>query len=113
MSMFTDPNHLRVVDPGRWREPGVHLPDAFDPDREELAEWKAVSSGGLATSVKRRLIECLNAELEPIRQKRAELEKDEGALWQLLYEHSARAREVAIQTLHELKQAIGLTYEVK
>ncbi len=116
MSMFTDPNHLRVDDPGKVEgNPVFTYLDAFDPDQAELEEWKAwYKRGGLGdVKVKRRLIECLNAELEPIRQKRAELEKEEDALWNLLYEHSARAREVAVQTLHELKQAIGLTYEAK
>ncbi|MDO5733873.1 MAG: tryptophan--tRNA ligase [Eubacteriales bacterium] len=114
MGMFTDPNHLRVEDPGKVEgNPVFTYLDAFEPDREQLAEWKAwYQRGGLGdVKVKRRLVEVLNGILEPIRQKRAELEKSEDELWEILFTHSARARAVAQETLRELKSDLGLIYK--
>ncbi len=113
MGMFTDPNHLRVEDPGRVEgNPVFTYLDAFDPDRELVAEWKDwYQRGGLGdVKVKRRLVEVLNNFLEPIRQRRQELEQDIPALWDLLYRKSEEARAVAIETLEQLKSDMSLLY---
>lgn len=113
LSMFTDPNHLRVEDPGTVEgNPVFTYLDAFDPHKEELEELKAhYRRGGLGdVKVKRRLNEILQAELAPIRERRAEAAKDPGAVLQMLKTHSEHARTVAAQTLKELKEAMGLLY---
>ncbi|MDO5737722.1 MAG: tryptophan--tRNA ligase [Eubacteriales bacterium] len=116
MGMFTDPNHLRVEDPGKVEgNPVFTYLTAFDPNQGELEEWKAwYQRGGLGdVKVKRRLIDVLNALLDPVRKKRAELEKEEAELWQLLFKGSEQARKVAIETLSELKSDLGLDYRQK
>src|SRR5690606_29827890 len=78
-AMFTDPGHLRASDPGRVEGNVVfaHL-DAFDPDRDAVEALKEhYRAGGLGDmAVKRRLEELLQALLEPIRSRRAELAAD-------------------------------------
>ena len=75
--MYTDPNHLRGEDPGTVEgNPVFTYLDAFDPDKSELEEWKDhYRRGGLGdVKVKRRLEKILQAELDPIRERRAEYE---------------------------------------
>jgi tryptophanyl-tRNA synthetase len=111
--VYTDPLHLRVADPGHI-EGNIAFAylDAFDPEKDALAEMKAhYQRGGLADSiVKARLEACLQEFLAPIRARRAELEKDRGHVMQILKEGTARAREVAAQTADEVKRAMGLSY---
>lgn len=111
--VYTDPLHLRVEDPGHLEGnvAFIYL-DAFDPDKESLAEMKAhYVRGGLGDSVvKKRLETCLQEMLAPIRSRREELAKDRGYIMQLLKEGTARAREVAAQTTDEVKAVLGLQY---
>lgn len=112
-SMYTDPNHLRVEDPGQVEgNPVFDYLDVFDPDKEKLEEMKAhYRRGGLGDSVvKKRLTEVVQAELEPIRQRRAQFEKDRGSVMQLLLTGSQRAAVVAAQTLSEVRKAMYLDY---
>lgn len=111
MSMFTDPNHLRVEDPGKVEGNPVFIYlDAFDSDKEKVAEMKEhYSKGGLGDVVcKRRLLEVLEAFLEPIRQKRKEFEKDPKHVLDLLFKGSEIARKKASNTLKEVKEAMHL-----
>lgn len=113
MGMFTDPNHLRVEDPGTVEgNPVFTYLDAFDPNREELAEWKEhYRRGGLGdVKVKRRLEQILQAELKPIRERREQAAKDPDMVLQLLLEHSRRARSVAAENLQKLKAVLGISY---
>ena len=113
MSMFTDPGHLRVEDPGKVEgNPVFTYLDAFDPDQEELEAWKEhYRRGGLGdVKVKRRLLDVLEAELAPIRQRRLEFEEHEEEIMALLKKNSAEARLVAQETLSRLKQAMQLNY---
>lgn len=110
-SMFTDPGHLKVEDPGKVEGNTVFTYlDAFDPDQATVAEMKAhYTRGGLADGlVKKRLIEVLEAFLTPIRQRRAELEKDPAELWRQLRKGTHEAREVVTQTLTQVRQAMGI-----
>lgn len=111
--VYTDPLHLRVADPGHI-EGNIAFAylDAFDPEKDALAEMKAhYQRGGLADSiVKARLEAVLQEFLAPIRARRAELEKDRGHVMQILKEGTARAREVAAQTADDVKRAMGLSY---
>ncbi|NHZ38952.1 tryptophan--tRNA ligase [Massilia aquatica] len=111
--VYTDPLHLRVADPGHIEgNIAFSYLDAFDPEKDALAEMKAhYQRGGLADSiVKARLEAVLQEFLAPIRARRAELEKDRGHVMQILKEGTARAREVAAQTADDVKRAMGLSY---
>lgn len=113
MSMFTDPNHLRVEDPGQVENnPVFTYLDAFGEDKEAINEMKEhYRRGGLGdVKVKRYLNEVLQAELEPIRNRRKEFEKDIPAVYKMLKEGSLKAREVASKTLTEVREAIGIEY---
>lgn len=111
--VYTDPLHLRVEDPGHV-EGNIAFTylDAFDTDKDAVAELKAhYIRGGLADSiVKKRLEAVLQELLEPIRSRRAELAQDKGYILQLLREGTDQAREVAAQTMSEVKAALGLNY---
>ena len=109
--MFTDPKHLRVEDPGTVEgNPVFAYLDAFDPDAAEVARLKQrYRAGGLGDSVvKRRLLEVLEAFLEPIRRRRAEWARDRAAAERVLREGTARGREVAAATLGEVRRAMRL-----
>ena len=98
MSMYTDPNHIRVEDPGQIEGNMVfHYLDIFG--REE---------GDVKT--KRYLLEILERELAPIRERRLEYAKDMGEVFRMLEKGSQAAREVAGQTLAEVKEAMGINY---
>ncbi|SFI08088.1 tryptophanyl-tRNA synthetase [Collimonas sp. OK307] len=111
--VYTDPLHLRVQDPGHLEGNVAFLYlDAFDLDRDGLAEMKAhYVRGGLGDSlVKARLEACLQDLLAPIRARREELAKDKGHVMQILKDGTAKAREVAAKTADEVKAALGLSY---
>ncbi|WP_431825435.1 tryptophan--tRNA ligase [Burkholderia sp. F1] len=111
--MYTDPNHLRVSDPGQVEGNVVFaFLDAFEPDTQKVDELKSrYRRGGLGDSaVKRVLNERLQSLIEPIRTRRRELEKDRAEVLAILRHGTMRAREVAGATLSEVKGALGLTY---
>ncbi len=109
--MYTDPNHLRVEDPGQVEGNVVFTYlDIFDPDQNELAELKAhYQRGGLGDMVlKRRLIDILVEHFAPAREKRAELEQDKQYVLDLLNKNGEKMRDIAADTLSEVRHAIGL-----
>lgn len=122
MSMFTDPNHLRVEDPGNVDGNPVFIYlDAFCkdehfekylPDYKNLDELKAhYTRGGLGdVKVKKFLNNVLQEELEPIRQRRKEFEKDIPAVYKILEEGSKKAEAAAAQTLADVKRAMKINY---
>lgn len=113
MSMYTDPNHIHVEDPGQVEGNVVFTYlDIFDKDTAKVQELKDhYRHGGLGdVKIKRYLMEVLNAELAPIRQRRAEFAKDLPAVMDMLKAGSDRANQVAAQTLDEVKDAMGLSY---
>lgn len=113
MGMFTDPNHLRVEDPGKVEgNPVFTYLDAFDPDQAALDEMKAhYQRGGLGdVKVKKHLYEVMEAVLGPIRERRKVYASDPGQIWQMLREHGERAEAVAADTLARLKAAMHLNY---
>jgi len=111
--VYTDPLHLRVADPGHLEGnvAFIYL-DAFDPDQEGLARLKEhYVAGGLADSlVKARLETCLQDLLEPIRTRRQMFAQDRAQVMQMLKEGTEKAREVAAQTMAEVKDVLGLRY---
>ena len=113
MSMFTDPGHLNVSDPGRVEGNMVFTYlDAFCEDAALLAELKAhYRRGGLGdVKIKRLLEDCLQSLLEPIRTRRAEFIADKGELTRILQHGTRRAHQVSQQTLQQVKTALGLDF---
>lgn len=113
MSMFTDPNHLRAEDPGEVENNSVFMYlDAFCKDRDTLEEMREhYKCGGLGdVKVKNYLNDVLQAELEPIRAKRKDLEKNIPDVYKTLLEGSLKAKEVAAETLLRVRKAIGIEY---
>ena len=122
MSMFTDPNHLRVEDPGNVEGNPVFIYlDAFCrdehfekylPEYKNLDELKAhYTRGGLGdVKVKRFLNNVIQDELRPIRERRQEFAKDIPAVYRILEEGSRKAEAKAAQTLAEMKRAMKINY---
>jgi tryptophanyl-tRNA synthetase len=113
MSMYTDPNHLRVEDPGQVEGNTVFTYlDVFATDKNAVEEMKEhYKRGGLGdVKVKKYLNEILQAELEPIRNRRLALEKDTDVVYKMLKDGSDKARAVAANTLKEVREAIGIEY---
>lgn len=110
-AMFTDPNHLRVADPGKVEGNVVFTYlDAFHPDKTLVAEMKAhYQRGGLGDrQCKNELETCLQELLAPIRERRATVIQDKAMLLDLLRQGSERAHAVTQQTLHAVKRGLGL-----
>ncbi len=122
MSMFTDPTHLLVSDPGHLEGNAVftyldafcrdeHFPE-FAPDYACLDEMKAhYQRGGLGdVKVKKLLNNILQAELSPIRERRAMWQKDIPGVYEILRKGSQVAREEAGRTLDDVKRAMRINY---
>ncbi|TFZ51934.1 tryptophan--tRNA ligase [Serratia proteamaculans] len=113
MSMFTDPGHLNINDPGRVEGNMVFTYlDAFCDDAALVAELKAhYRRGGLGDmKIKRLLEDCLQSLLEPIRTRRAQYLADKGELLRILRQGTQRADLVSRQTLGQVKAALGLDF---
>jgi tryptophanyl-tRNA synthetase len=111
--MYTDPGHLRVDDPGKVEGNTVFTYlDVFGTDVAHIASLKEqYQRGGLGdVKVKEYLFEVLNAEFAPIRERRVELAKDRGAVFEMLREGTERANEVATATLREVRAAMKIDY---
>jgi len=109
--MYTDPGHLRTSDPGRVEGNVVFTYlDAFDDDRDAIAEFKAhYQRGGLGDMVLKRRLECvLRGIIEPIRERRAALARDPSFLMEVLRAGTIRAREVTAITQAEVHAGLGL-----
>lgn len=121
-NMFTDPNHIRVEDPGQIEGNMVFTyldafckPEHFAeylPDYADLEELKAhYRRGGLGdVKVKKFLINVMNEELNPIRARRKEYEKDIAYVYEVLRKGSEAAREVAAKTLDDVKNSMKINY---
>lgn len=121
-SMYTDPTHLRVEDPGHIEGNTVFTyldafckPEHFGlywPDYQSLDEVKEhYQRGGLGDmKVKKFLNKILQEELDPIRQRRAEFEKDIPAVYEMLRKGCEEARAVAAETLSEVRRAMKINY---
>ncbi|CCK83486.1 Tryptophanyl-tRNA synthetase [Lactobacillus equicursoris 66c] len=113
MSMYTDPNHIHVEDPGQIEGNVVFTYlDVFDPDKETVAQLKEdYQKGGLGdVKIKRYLNKVLEAELAPIRERREKYAQNIDAVYDMLIAGSKKANEVANQTLDEVRDAIGFNY---
>ena len=122
MSMYTDPTHIQVSDPGHIEGNSVFTyldafskPEHFEeylPDYKNLDELKEhYQRGGLGdVKIKKFLNNVIQEELAPIRARRAEFEKDIPAVYEILKKGSDVAREAAAQTLSEVKRAMKINY---
>lgn len=113
MSMYTDPNHIHVEDPGQVEGNTVFTYlDVFDPDKDTVAQLKEdYQKGGLGdVKIKRYLNKVLEAELAPIRERRQKYAENLDAVYDMLYQGSQKANLVADQTLQEVRDAIGFNY---
>ncbi len=113
MSMYTDPNHIHVEDPGQVEGNTVFTYlDVFDPDKDTVAPLKEdYQKGGLGdVKIKRYLNKVLEAELAPIRERRQKYAENLDAVYDMLYQGSQKANQVADQTLQEVRDAIGFNY---
>ncbi len=121
-SMYTDPNHLRVSDPGQVEGNAVFTyldafcrPEHFVrylPEYAGLDELKAhYRRGGLGdVKVKKFLTAVVQEELEPIRRRRAEFERDIPGVYEMLKEGCLKARAAAAETLSEVRKAMKINY---
>ncbi|MBO6112508.1 MAG: tryptophan--tRNA ligase [Lachnospiraceae bacterium] len=122
MSMFTDPGHLKVTDPGKLEGNTVftyldafcrdeHF-EEFCPDYKNLDEMKEhYKRGGLGdVKVKKLLNNVLQAELEPIRNRRREYEKDIPYIYEVLKKGTEAAEAAAAETLSDVKKAMKIDY---
>lgn len=115
MSMYTDPKHIKLSDPGKVAGNTVFTYlDAFDPNKKEVAALKAqYRKGGLGDVVlKKRLIEVLDNFIAPIRAKREKLARDKKFVKKVLNEGTAKARSRAIQTMKEVRKAMRIDYSL-
>ncbi len=122
MSMYTDPNHLKIEDPGNIKDNPVFIYlSAFAKDehfKKYLPEYKNLDElkahyerGGLGDmKVKKFLNDILQEVLEPIRNKRCEYQKNIKEVYEILYNGSKKAREKAILTTSKVKEAMGINY---
>jgi tryptophanyl-tRNA synthetase len=113
MSMYTDPTRLRATDPGHVKgNPVFVYHDAFNPNLDEVRDLKARYTRGTVgdVEVKQKLVAALNQFLDPIRERRAEYERQPGLLEDILAEGSRRARAEARETLDLAREAMGLNY---
>ena len=121
MSMYTDPTHIKVSDPGHVEGNTVFTyldafsqPDDFAAwgEYNNLAEVKEhYERGGLGdVKIKKFLAKVLERELEPIRTRRNEYAQNKDYVWEMLKAGTAKARATAANTLAEVKAAMGINY---
>jgi tryptophanyl-tRNA synthetase len=114
--MYTDPEHIKIEDPGKI-EGNVCFTylDAFGEDLAKIQELKDhYSRGGLGDmTVKKYVMEVLDAKLLPIRARREELAKTPEAVMNIIAQGTQEAREKVYQTMQRVKEAMGINYRLK
>lgn len=111
--MYTDPKRVRADVPGTVEgNPVFMYHDAFNPDTAEVDDLKARYRAGKVgdVEVKAKLAKALNAHLDPMRARRAELMSKPSALKEILVEGSRKARGIAHQTMERVRDAVKLSY---
>lgn len=123
MGMFTDPNRIRGTEPGTVEgNPVFTYLDAFHPDKALIEELKERYRAGGADEkgkpllgdvvVKRQLIDALNALLDPMRARRAEFERDDAYVWDVVRDGTARGRARAGEVMDGVRKAMKLNYPI-
>jgi len=111
-SMYTDPNRIRADIPGTVEgNPVFTYLDQFDPDKAGVAALKERYRAGSVgdVEVKERLTDVLNAFLDPIRERIAHYAAQSGLVDEIIYDGTMRYREIAGETMREVKKAMGIT----
>ena len=111
--MYTDPKRVRADIPGTVEGNPVFIyHDAFNPNVEEVEDLKARYRAGKVgdVEVKTKLANALNAHLDPIRERRAALLARPGAVRDILFEGSRRARVAAVETMERVRDAMKISY---
>ncbi len=115
MSMYTDPDHLHINDPGKIEgNPVFMYLDAFDADKKAVQEMKEhYQRGGLGdVVVKKRLLQVLESFLAPIRERRMQLAKNKDEIMKILLNGVSVTRNVATNTIKEVRNAMHLNYDL-
>ncbi len=113
MSMYTDPTRLKPTDPGHVEGNPVFIyHDAFNENKDEVENLKNRYRSGQVgdVEVKQKLAEAINKLLSPMRERRAELEKDQARIDSILRNGVSRGNEVANETLLRVKKAMKIDY---
>ena len=113
MRMYTDPKRVRADVPGTVEgNPVFTYHDAFNPDKEQVEDLKARYRLGKVgdVEVKTKLANALNANLDPIRQRRAAALAVPDRLKEIMFEGSKRARAVACETMNRVRAAVKIVY---
>lgn len=108
---YTDPNRIHGNEPGNVEgNPVFSYHDAFNKNKEEVADLKERYRKGTVSDVevKEKCIRALNEFLEPVRERRAQFEKESGYVEHILYEGTRKTNEIANETLEAMKKAMGL-----
>ncbi len=111
--MYTDPTRIHPTDSGKVEGNPVFIyHDSFNPNKEEVEDLKKRYREGKVgdVEVKQKLFVALNEFLKPIREKRSEFEGDDKLLDQILIDGTARAREVAKETMSKVRHAMKIDY---
>lgn len=109
--MYTDPNRIHAHMPGTVEGNPVFIyHDVFNPDKAEVEELKNRYREGTVgdVEVKSRLVHTINSMMDPIRERRKELELDKGLIEQVIYEGTLKMIEVSNATVKEMRSAMGL-----
>lgn len=113
MSMYTDPNRIHPTDSGKVEGNPVFIyHDVFNPDKAEVADLKERYEKGKVgdIEVKEKLFKALDDFLRPIREKRKEFEGKDAELDKILIEGTAKAHEVAKETMKQVRRAMKIDY---
>jgi tryptophanyl-tRNA synthetase len=113
MQMYTDPKRIRADIPGTVEgNPVFTYHDAFNPDTAEVEDLKARYRAGKVgdVEVKTKLAKAINAMLDPMRERRADVLRDPDSLREIVYEGSRRARGEAKETMARVRAAVKLRY---
>lgn len=111
MGMYTDPTRIHPNDPGHIEGNPVFIyHDAFNPNKEEVAQLKERYQAGKVgdVEVKEKLAKAINEFLDPIRERRAKFEKEKGLVEKILEKGNKIAGEEAEKTLNQVKEKMGL-----
>jgi tryptophanyl-tRNA synthetase len=110
MSMVTDPQRLRRTDPGNPDICNVYsMHKVFSaPEQVASINEECRKAGIGCVDCKKRLAQSMNAHFEPFRARRAEFDRSPDVVWDILRDGAARARAIAVQTMAEVREAIGL-----
>ncbi len=114
MQMYTDPKRVRADIPGTVEgNPVFMYHDAFNPDTAEVEDLKARYRAGKVgdVEVKTKLAKALNAHLDPMRARRAEIVAHPARLREILQEGSRKARAIAHETMERVRAAVKLKYD--